>query len=304
MRQCKTMESGLGARHRELALRDEQRLARRVDAFVPHLRPSILALSERSSAIEDLADSFPALLFALSTQFGPPAARRTARAAVEHGRSLREAADALGLPFWLRKLPPQAFQTPFSRLPHETGLAARLTSLIPAQASVTAAWLDRVLVAYHTGQPELALWTAQHHRAVGPAATSESFLRLLAWAWHAGQPGLRGAQLLTQRWSLGMGARRAASEATLWRERVALDLTLGSGIADSWLADGQANGFEFVALRTADDFIAEARAMDNCLDRYADRLGNGTVLIPSLFRHICKQNYLRAHADLIFSQAA
>ena len=34
------------------------------------------------------------------------------------------------------------------------------------------------------------------------------------------------------------------------------------------------------------------------------RLGNGTVLIPSLFRHIGKQNYLRVHAKRNFSQAA
>ena len=288
MQQGRRMELSLAVRRRAPVLRDEQRLTRRVEAFAPHLRPEILSLCERSAALEDLADSFPALLFALATTYGSVTARRSARAAVEQGRSLREAAAALGLPMWLRKLPPQAFQAPFGRLPHEPALIARLTSLIPAQAGVTASWLDRVLTAYHTGRPELAIWAAQNYRAAGPAATSETFLRILAWAWHAGAPQLhgelRGAALLTQRWAPNIGVRRAASEAALWRERIALDLFLGPGIADTWLADGRGNDYDFVALRTADDFIAEARAMDNCLDRYSGRLGSGAVRIFSVRR--------------------
>ena len=284
MRQCRAIGSSVSNDARGQGVHDERRLARRVEAFAPRARAAILTLIRRSSALEDLADSFPALLFALATGYGSATARRTARAAVEQGRSLREAAAALALPWWLRKLPPQALLTPFDRLPHEPALVARLISLVPAQPGVTAAWLDRVLVAYHTGMPELAVWTAQHYRAAGPAATSETFLRNLAWAWHGAQPGLRGNTLLTERWTPAVGVRRAASEAALWRERIALDLYLGPGIADSWLADGHANGYDFVALRTADDFIAEARAMDNCLDRYADRLGSGAVRIFSIRR--------------------
>ena len=293
MRQCKTVElvsSGARSHALDHALAGEQRLSRRIEAFAPHLRHAITPFAARAAALEDLCDSFPALLFALATGFGTASARRTARSAVENGRSLREAADALGLPFWLRKLPPQAFDAPFARLPHEPGLVSRLTSLVPPQAGVTAAWLDRVLIAYHAGvaigRPELALWTAQQYRAVAPAPTSESFLRVLAWAWvgAAARPDLRGAELLTERWTPQLGMRRAASEAAFWRERVALDQFLGNGIVDSWLADGHANGYQFVALRSADDFIAEAHAMDNCLDRYCDRLICGTVRIFSIRR--------------------
>lgn len=285
MRQFKSVTAGEQDSNKRPNREIGQRLQRKVDAFSPHVRPAISMLCTQSSAMTDLADSFPALLFALATDFGSLRARREARRAIEGGKSLRDAAGAIGLPIWLRKLPPQAFLTPFGRLPSEPGTVARLVSLIPAQAGMTAAWLDRVLVAYHTGRPELAVWTAQHYRGPGPAATSEGFLRVLAWAWHGGQPGLRAADLLTQRWTPNIGVRRAASEAALWRERIALDLMLGPGISDSWLADGSGNGYEFVGLRTADDFIAEARVMDNCLDRYSGRLSGGAVRIFSIRRN-------------------
>ena len=41
-------------------------------------------------------------------------------------------------------------------------------------------------------------------------------------------------------------------------------------------------GFEFVALRTVDDFIAESEALDNCLDQYADQLHAGLTAVFSI----------------------
>lgn len=260
----------------------EQRL-RRIDAFHPDFRPPILELMRLSPAVEDLADSFPALLFALATQYGSPARRKSALAAVVAGQSLREAAARLELPAWLRKFPAAALQAPLNTLPTEPALVARLVSLIPPQTAAAASWLERVTNAHHTGRPDLALWVAQQYRAVAPAATAESFLLVLAWAWFAGTNcGHRAEALLTTRWSPTLGAQRAAKEANLWRERLALDVCLGNGSSDTWLAEGSACGFDFVALRSADDFIAEAVAMDNCLDRYCDRLVGRTVRVFSI----------------------
>ena len=253
-------------------------------AFSPQLRPAIEAIGLRTAAREDLADSFPGLLFAIGTGYGTAAGRQTALAAVDAGCPLREAADRLGLPFWLRKLPAQAFQAPLTLVPAEPTLVNRLLSLVPAQPSATAAWLQRVLIAYHTGRPELALWVAQNYRAAAPSAISVPFLRTLAWAWFAGQTGSRGAELLVSRWTPALGPSRAAGEAALWRERIALDVCLGPGLADSWLASGRGGDYDIVALTTADDFFAEAKAMDNCLDRFADRLMRGTVRVFSMRR--------------------
>jgi hypothetical protein len=252
--------------------------------FASHYRTTIENLIRQKPQLEDLADSFPALLFALATGFGNEARRRAALSAVLRGLPLRAAAGELGLPMWLRRLPAYVFQAPLVEPPTAPALVTRLVNLIPPQSAATAPWLERTLTAHNVGGAELALWTAQHYRGVTPAATSESFLRVLAWAWYAGQPGTRGGALLSTRWTPAIGLRRAAKEAHLWLERIALEVCLGAGMRDCWLSDGQAGGYDFVALRDADAFIAEANAMDNCLDRYADRLQSSPVRIFSIRR--------------------
>ena len=67
--------------------------------------------------MEDLAETFPALLFALSTGFGSAPKRDRSFDLICAGASLRYAADALGLPWWLRKLPAQAFTEPLPSFP-------------------------------------------------------------------------------------------------------------------------------------------------------------------------------------------
>lgn len=261
----------------------ESRITRRIEAFDPAFRAPLLELMRQSPALEDLAESFPALLFALATNFGSETRRKRALQAVTSGLPLREVADRLGLPMWLRKLQPAALQIPLSEPPADPGLASRLMSLIPAQPAAAAAWLERVLIAHHVGRPDLALWVAQQYRTATPAPRSEAFLGVLGWAWFAGTDhGSRAEQLLTSRWARELGAKRAATEVALWKERIALDVCLAEGLNDTWLAEGSAGGYDFVALRTADEFIAEAHAMDNCLDRYTDRIVGRTARIFSI----------------------
>ena len=47
-------------------------------------------------------------------------------------------------------------------------------------------------------------------------------------------------------------------------------------------ARGSRHGLHFVALRTAEEFIREAAAMDNCLDQFADRLEQGSSRVFSI----------------------
>lgn len=262
----------------------ESRLRRRIEAFPFGARPAVEAVAKRSSALEDLADSFPAMLFALASGFGRPEDRAATVDAVDRGLPLKEAARRLGLPFWMRRLPAVAFFSPLVNPPHDPELGARLVSLAPATRGVSTCWLERVLLAHHTGHPELALWAAQQFRAARPAAQSLTFLGVLAWAWFSLERNHPAAAFITTRWTPAIGAKRAVQEARLWQERLALSACLGSGIRDTWLAEGEVDGLSFVALRTAEDFVAEAAAMDNCLDRYADRLAGRAARVFSIRR--------------------
>jgi hypothetical protein len=67
-----------------------------------------------------------------------------------------------------------------------------------------------------------------------------------------------------------------------WRKRVALTVSLSARDQDTWLQNGSANGYEFVALRTAADFIAESEAMENCLDGFADKIDSGASFVFSV----------------------
>ena len=85
------------------------RRRRRMLSFHSSVRERIEELSSASRALEDLADSFPALLFAMATGYATPARQRKALHLVVEGAPLRTAASALGLAWWTRRLPAQAF---------------------------------------------------------------------------------------------------------------------------------------------------------------------------------------------------
>ncbi len=262
----------------------EQRLRRRIDAFPHGTRPAVEKVAKLSPALEDLAESFPAMLFALASGFGTTEERKRTLEAIDRGMPLKEAARRLGLPFWMRRLPPVAFFAPIVAPPDDPELGRRLVGLAPSTRGDATCWLERVLVAHHTGYPELALWTAQQFRAGTPAAQSLTFLGVLAWAWFSLERNHPAAAFITTPWSPGIGAKRAIEEARLWQEKLALSVCLGNGIRDIWLREGAVDGLQFVALRTAQDFIAEAEAMDNCLDRYADRLMGRAARVFSIRR--------------------
>ena len=253
---------------------------RRIEAFHPSCRRFIADLTNCSAPLEDLADSFPALLFALATGYATPAQRERAFELVSSGEPLREAADALGLAWWLRKLPPQAFITPLPALPADPEFALRIGSMVPRDPRLTPSWLARVAHAQETGGTRYALWLARQGDLVAPP--EEFFMFMAACAWFSEQAGHLGHRLLRKPWHSEMSFRRAREELSVWRQRLRLIECLGFGIETPWLMDGTAAGFSFVALRTVDDFVAESEALDNCLDQYADQLHTGVTAVFSI----------------------
>ena len=67
----------------------ELRRELRLDAFDPEYRRFIRELTSCSTALEDLADSFPGLLFALASNYATPAQREQAFEMVYEGVPLR-----------------------------------------------------------------------------------------------------------------------------------------------------------------------------------------------------------------------
>lgn len=250
-------------------LQDSHRLT-----FPAPYRGQIAALAAGRRNIEDLAVSFPALLFALATGYATPERRHEALDAILTGRKLKAAAQRLGLPFWLRRLPPAALTGPLPVLPDDPEFALATVPALPRQAEAMLPWLDFISLADRLAGRDVALWFARHARLVPPATPTTEALWMLAWAFYAKRPDTLAGRIQRHVWSTRTGPRSAREEAANWRKRIEGMLALGTGFPNTWFADGTAMGYEFVALKSPEDLFAECASMRNCLDLYALRLGH------------------------------
>ena len=255
-------------------------------AFTTFARDRIDELTSASREVEDLSESFPALLYAAATGYATPARRRKALRLVVEGAPLKQAADELGLPWWLRKLPAQTFCGPLRPLPDDPAFSERVLSHMPANPDQVRVWFWAVSHGAYACSPDFALWSAswavRQRRTFDAAIGRDHFRYLTAWAWHTAHPEAPGYALMRKPWTPQIGLRRAVEELAVWRRRLRLALCLGHRQDEMWVKDGAALGYDFVALRTPGDFIRESETMDNCLDQFADRLESGRSRVFSI----------------------
>ncbi|MEZ5775538.1 MAG: hypothetical protein R3D33_12765 [Hyphomicrobiaceae bacterium] len=256
--------------------------ATHLDRFAPPHRTDVQELAASSRALADLADSFPAMLFALATGYGTATARRHCLELVLAGRPLKEAAAELGLPLWLKRLPPEAFDTPLTRLPAGEEFGRRIVNHLPLESWKAVSWFRRVTVAADLAGEDFALWLAWRTKAAPRHRDINRIVLLSAWAFYSSRPDTLGHGLLRGAFAPGLGFRKALEEAEAWKRRVDLAIAIGEGISDAWYPEGEVNGFRFVPLQTLDDFLAEAAAMDNCLDQYGTKVGMRATRIFSV----------------------
>jgi hypothetical protein len=253
-----------------------------LQSFHPEFRNQVRQLVERASCFADLATTFPGLLFALATGYGSVDAREAALQRVEAGSALKHAAEALGLPWWLRRLPPQAFTEHLTALPGDMDFSTRIANLLPSAPGQSGSWLERVQQAYRTCDASFALWIARHERLHASPGSDATLPFLAAWAWHSSHPETPGGRILRRPWTPSISPRRALEEMTIWRKRIALAISLAATGHEPWLEGASVNGYDFVPLRTVEEFIAESQAMENCLDGFADKIDTGNSFVFSI----------------------
>lgn len=264
-----------------------KRRAHAIAAFVPSARKAILQLTSQSPAMADLAETFPALLYALTTGYGTLAARETATALIEAGAPLRHVAVALALPWWLRRLPAAALDGSLAGLPHNAELAQKLACAIPADPAIARCWLASVAYGCRAAGPGFGVWLGgwigRANGCLMPIG-SDNLRLLAAWAWASQHAETRLGRLVRRRWSNAISPRRALEELCIWRQRVELAIYLAAREPTVSLASGTAHGLAFVPLADAEAFIDEAARMDNCLDQYGARLALRRSHIVSIRR--------------------
>jgi len=264
------------------APRDLEALVRRFDP--PAQRP-LRRLVTSSSRVADLAEIFPAAVYALATRRGPATRRRKALELVDAGAPLKDVASALDLPLWLRRLPPEAFEGPLGALPATEIFARRIPNHLPANPSESAFWLRSVAFAAIACDEYFALWLAGQPIFAEAGNPERLFGLLGAYAWCSGAELSRAKSLIVVPWRPEMAFDTAVCAAKSWFNRLRLVLQLRHGaVIDTWLAPGEAMGFTFAPLLEQTEILAEAHAMQNCADQYADRLSRDKCRLFSVRR--------------------
>lgn len=271
----------------QVALCDEDArdLDKLVNRFDISRRASIRRLVALSPRFYDLATAFPGALYVLAGRQGTQRRRQKALALVTQGAPLRDVASTLDLPLWLRRLPPEAFRGSLQMLPRSDIFARRIANHLPTSAGSSAFWLASVIFGARACDDYFALWLAQQAVFVEPGDPEKLFGLLAAYAWFSNADLSRARGLIVVPWRPEMALDTAVCATKSWLNRMRLVLQLRRGaLSDSWLEPGDARGFSFVPLLDHETILAEAHAMQNCADQYADRLARDKCRLFSIRR--------------------
>ena len=253
-------------------------------AFAAEHRDDIAELAAVSPRFADLAISFPGLLFSLATGYGTAEARRQCSELILKGRGLREAADALGLPFWLRKLSPEAFIAPIPRLPSTPEFVKHIANHIPERKNRHKDWLDKIGRAAHLGDDAFVAWLASRRDLLLLIDGENDIGPLALYAYYSTRPRTVAGRLVERAWDADLQLQSALWGCEMFLTRLAIEVLLLEPVRDTWAEGGTTGGFEFVPIATAADLVAEAQEMRNCVRRYVFKIALGECRLFSVRR--------------------
>ena len=266
----------------EFAAEGPDRVENQLQRFALPYRHFIRSLTCCSKRMEDLLFSFPGLGFALATGYGSIAERAEAFELIDAGQSLKAAAEAVKLPWWMRRLPPEAFTEPLRGWTQSAEFARVIVQHIPEERQRAMHWFRRVQLALDLAGEDFALWIAWRTKTAERPRDLNRIVLLGAWAFFSKQKDTLGRRLVSHPFTGGCGFSRAVEAAHVWKKRADLAVALGSGLPDCWYQGREVCGYLFLPLATVEDYLREAEAMGNCLDQYGLRVATGTSRVFSI----------------------
>ncbi len=265
-------------------------------AFVPNMeaqikrfpekhRSSIRRLVRQHDYTADLLNSFPAIIFAIATEYGAQEERNATLRFVKNGQPLRFIAEAIGLPFWLRKVPPEAFTNELGIFPKDPDFNRKIAGALPAQWNVMANWLNYVPRAAQYGNEEFAIWLSKQKIFEYEHSISLQVYMAAVYSWYSRHPDSLAGGLIEKTWSKSSNYETVMQNLNNWLNRLKVKLCFGpNGISDSWLTPGQVGGYQFVPLLTPDALKDEGSRMDHCVADYTLNVAHNGCRIFSLRR--------------------
>jgi len=243
-----------------------------------------------SSRLGDILYTFPAAAFALVSGHADHNRRGHAVHLIKEGRSLKQVAAVLDLPWWVRRLPPEAFTGPLDLLPDGERFNQKVGNCIPKQDAAAAVWLAWLRAGYGAGNEDFAIWLARQKFFRSPhlgeaGGTDAPVLPLAIYAWFSSlDEDHRGRRMIARPWHQEMQLGTAVVHTRGWFEQVLVELTGGNRNRGPgrYSKRKQNRGYTFVALRTAQELVVEGEAMDHCVGTYAGAVAQGHCAIFSV----------------------
>ena len=266
-----------------------RRRAASVESFLRRMAPEVRAearhLVRACKRAADLATVFPAALHAICDDRMPPAVRMKARQLVAQGAPLKTVGEALSLPMWMRRLPPEAFHGGIPAIGGSDVFMRRIVGRLPSSRRQARTWLTAVAFGMRAADEDFAIWIADKINDIGTGDAQPLLELLAAYAWHSRNCTGAARALILVRWRPEMSLETAICAAKSWFNRVRLVCQLPVGaISDPWLAPGKVDAFEIVALIDSRSLLDEARMMANCADQYAAKLASDQCRLFGLRR--------------------
>lgn len=255
-----------------------------IEHFPSDHRASLSAFARQSPRLADLAQTHPVAFVALATGYGDPKRRMAAIEAVVSGRRLRAVCDLAGIPHCLRCVPPEFCPVPLPPADWSDDASPILAQFIPDDPIVLRNWVPAIFFANGAAGEPFAMWLAARHELLAKKSLNHQHLLPLAmYVWFAQHPQYELHTLLPASWTSKARSRRALEAVRAWLHRVRCQMHMpgwdGQGSAAKPLILGS---FKVVELTDYVSLLAEQRAMDNCLDRYAGRIASGRHAMFSL----------------------
>jgi hypothetical protein len=264
-------------------------LESQIARFARPYRRRLRKLVKGSRPLADLLVSFPAAILVLAAGGRPRKAREEAVRLIRDGAALPAVAAALGVPLWMRRLPPEAFAVLPPEWEEDKDFGSRIVNFIPNEPDVTAKWLQSVSLAARACDGGFALWIASQ-KIFGPDSMqgqgTPPFSLLAAFAWFSDQTGLPGRGLIARPWHRKTNLAGTVPEASAWFERILFDYCRDENDESSgnWGKIRKVGGYRFVPLLSEEDLRDEGDRMANCVATYWKKATSGECLLYSVRR--------------------
>lgn len=254
-----------------------------LERFAFENKDRLEACAALSGRVRQLAASFPLAFFALATCYGPQSARDKAVALTEAGFPLKDIGETLGLPFALRRVPPEALACALTPARMNSRQAQALVDRLHNKPELAPRTLAAAFYGARICRASFGTWLARPDIVQRLPDDMEAIRCVALYAWHSNQTDHWISHLARRPWCRTLSWTTALGHTKEWLRRLKFSVYFdGCPIHDTWVAGGRVNGFDIVPLVTTKDFIDEAEAMHNCLLDYADRLRANAVRLFSV----------------------